>query len=508
MKINASQRLTLIGSCIASAIVAGAIVYFTMPYWSGGNALSGDNGPVEEHDEGQHDGEDHDESEGDERIVELPKDMWKAAKLTVERVEMQSITGRTWATGKVMLNEDRTAHIYSITEGRAHKVLVQLGEQVKKGQVLAVIDSREVGTAKLELHQARLQEDFARQANAFAQRFKTNALELIQALDDGASPEQIDKTLGKKPIGKYREQLLGAYTALRKARIDYDRIDSVAASGAIPAKRLTEAEAILNSAQATFGAVVEQLKFAVPQDALEAEQALQQASQSVEVAKAKLQILGYSEEELKDIKPDSDGDHLSHYEVVAPFAGTIIAKNVVLAERVGTDTEMFQLADLSTIWIQADIYQKDLPAISRLGDKLTFRAPRIDDDSLHTHTADIFYRGDVLDPDTRTLRLRAATENDDRHLKPGMFVEIEIPQAESKEVVAVPAEAIQEIDGKPTVFVQQAETRFRVAPVVLGQQTGNIVAIRDGVKVGDQVVTSGAFALKSEMMKGEIGHGH
>ncbi|MBD3675354.1 MAG: efflux RND transporter periplasmic adaptor subunit [Planctomycetaceae bacterium] len=511
MKNKMSRSLTLVGSCLASAILAGGAVYFTLPYWSGGLALGGA-GPVDEQVEGRHGedehGEDDHEGETEERVVSLPKPMWEAAKLKVESVKRRSVTGQTWATGKVMLNEERTAHIYSITEGRAHKVLVSLGDEVKEGQILAIIDSREVGTAKLELYQARLQEDFARQANDFAQRVKTNALQLIEALDKESSPDQIEETLGDKPIGKYREQLLGAYTALLKARTDYDRLKPAASSGAIAGETLINAEAALNAAKASFGAVVEQLKFAVPQDALEAQQSLQQAQQSVEVAKAKLEILGYSEEDLKNIKTDPEDGHLSHYEVVAPFAGTIIAKNVVLAERVGTDTEMFQVADLSSVWIQADIYQKDLPAISRLGDQLAFRAPRISDDSIHAHTADIFYRGDVLDPDTRTLRLRAVAENDDRHLKPGMFVEIEIPQEESKQIVAVPAEAVQEIDGQPMVFLQEAETKFRAVPVVLGQQMGDIIAIRNGVKPGDQVATSGAFSLKSEMMKGEIGHGH
>ncbi len=482
-------------------------MYFLLLYWPGDVPIESSTAITNDHGE-----EGHAESgrgdDADERSVLLPKEMQDAAKLKVETVTRRSITGETWATGKIMLNEDRTAHIYSITEGRVHKVLVGLGDRVKEGQVLAVIDSREVGTAKLELYQARLQEDFAKQADDFAQRVKQNALQLIDSLDERASPEQIEETLSDKPIGKYREQLLGAYAGFIEARSNYERLKPIAESGVVAGKRLIEAEANYNGAKATFDAVVEQLRFAVPQDALDAKQALQQATQSVAVAKAKLEILGYSDEQLKDIEPDPEDGHLSHYEVVAPFAGTIIAKNVVLAERVGTDTEMFQLADLSTVWIQADIYQKDLSAIPKLGDTLTFRAPRIDDGSMHTHAADIFYRGDVLDPDTRTLLLRAVSKNEDRHLKPGMFVEIEIPQEESREVVTVPAEAVQDFDGQSTVFVQESETKFRAVPVVVGERTGDFIAIRSGVKPGDKVATSGAFALKSEMMKGEIGHGH
>ncbi len=506
MTKKSTFNITLIGACLASAAIAGGIVYFSVPYWSSESAAKQESQDGE-NDHGHEEGEEHEE-EREEAVIELPKEMWEAAKLKVQPVARQTITMQTWATGKISLNEGRSANIYSITEGRAHEVPVNLGDGVEEGQALAIIDSREVGTAKLELYQARLQEKFAKQANDFAQRVKTNALQLIDALDRQASAEQIEKTLGDKPIGKYREQLLGAYTTLVQAQTDYDRIAPIAKTGAIAGKQVIEAEANLNAAKASFNAVLEQLRFAVPQDALEAEQALQQAGQSVEVAKAKLNILGYSDEQLQDIQPDEKSGHLSHYEVVAPFAGTIIAKNVVLAERVGTDTEMFRLADLSTVWVQADIYQKDLPAIAQLGDTLTFRAPTARDGSLHTHTAKIFYRGDVLDPDTRTLRLLAVAENEDRHLKPGMYVEIEIPSQDSQNILAIPESAIQEVEDTKVVFVQQSETEFRKVAVVTGVMSGGIVEIREGLKVGDPVVTSGGFALKSELMKGEIGHGH
>jgi cobalt-zinc-cadmium efflux system membrane fusion protein len=509
MNKKASPTWTLIGACLASAALAGGAVYFSVPYWSSASVAQGQDSAGEGDGHG-HEGEEEEghEEEGEEVVVTLPKEMWEASKLNVEPVTRQTVNIQTWATGKLTLNEDRSANIYSITEGRAHEVSVNLGDRVDEGQTLAIIDSREVGTAKLELYQARLQQKFAKQANDFAQRVKTNALQLIEALDRNASAEEIEKTLGDRPIGKYREQLLGAYTALVQAQTDFDRIEPIANTGAIAGKQLIEARANLNTAKASFNAVLEQLRFAVPQDALEAEQAVQQAQQAVEVAKAKLNILGYEDAELEDIQPDQKAGHISHYEVVAPFAGSIIAKNVVLAERVGTDTEMFRLADLSTVWVQADIYQKDLPAIAQLGDTLTFRAPTASDGSLHTHTAKIFYRGDVLDPDTRTLRLQAVAGNEDRHLKPGMFVEIEIPSQDSQNILAIPESAIQEVEDKKVVFVQQSETEFRKVPVVTGTLSDGIIEIRQGLKVGDKVVTSGGFALKSELMKGEIGHGH
>ena len=500
--------LSFILACVISAIIGGGVVYLAaawLPFPGVPVAADGDG-----HDEGESHGDEaagHGAEDAPE-AVELPKPMWESARLKIAPVQQQSIAPQAWVTGKVMLNEDRTAEIYSITEGRAHFVPVSLGDRVEENQLLAVIDSREVGSAKLELLQARLQQDFAQREYEFAQQVKGNAIELITQLESGKSLDQINQALKDKPIGDYREQLLGAYTQFVRAKADYDRLRPIAASGAIAGKQLIEAEAAFNTAKSAFDAVLEQLQFAIPQDTLESEQQLRQAEQAVDVAKAKLNILGYSNEGLAKLKPDEVSDALSHYEVRAPFAGTVIDKNVVLAERVGTDTMMFRIADLSTVWIQADIYQKDLYALQQLGGTLRFRAPSGSDGAMHTHEVEIFYRGDVIDPETRTLRLRAIAENDDRHLKPGMFVEVEIPTEDLVVGLAVPESAIQELDGENVVFVQAGETSFKPRPVTVGEAAGGMVQILAGLEAGDRVVVSGAFALKSEMLKGEISHGH
>lgn len=497
-------NFVLIAACILSALTAGGAVYLTAPWWSDRPAVEADRS------EDQHGDEDGGGAHGEQEnsVVRLPKEMWEASRLVVTPAKLQSMTISTWATGKVMLNADRAANIFSITEGRVHEVPVGLGQRVEQGQVLAIIDSREVGLAKLALHQAQLQQEFAKQANDFSQRVKGNANDLIEALSAGKSAEEINSQLGQKPIGKYRNQLLGAFTELARARADYDRIKPIAETGAVPGSQLIQVEASFRSAEANYNAVMEQLRFSIPQDALRTEQSLRQAEQTVDVAKAQLNILGYSEDQLRSWKPDSVGENLSHYEVKSPFAGTIISKSVAVAERVGTDTEMFRVADLSTLWVQADIYQKDLPAIAQLGETLQFRAPSTDDGSMHTHQGKIFYHGDVIDARTRTLLLRAVADNEDGHLKPGMFVEIEIPGNKSTVALAIPESAILEIDDQTVVFVQEDETNFRKVPVVVGPVNSDMVPVLKGLKEGDAVVTSGAFSLKSELLKGEISHGH
>lgn len=457
-------------------------------------------------------GDEHDEH-GDEEeepsTVELAKEKWSVAGLRIEEVERGSLTQDMWVTGKLTLNEDRVAHIYSLVDGRVHEVNVQFGEEVKQDQVLAVIDSKEVGAAKLDLYQNLLDAEFAKVNNQWNQKINTNTQELINALEKKAPITEIDKMFGDKEMGDYRQQLLTAYASLHKAKADYDRLKPLAADSVVAGKQWLEAKAIYESEQATFMALLEQLKFTPWQQALLSEQKMKQAEQAVAVAKSHLYILGYKESDLSGIDPDTEGEAISHYEIKAPFDGTVIDKNVVLAERVGPDTMMFQVADLSSVWVQADIYQKDLPKIQGLGDTLRFRVTSLADTTYdHIHEAKIFYQGDVLDEQTRTMRLRAVLENTDRHLKPGMFAEVQLPGDAISDVVTVPASALLEVEGQDVVFVQTGTEQFEKRSVTVGAQSDGAIQIREGLRPGDKVVVAGGFALKSELMKGSISHGH
>jgi len=433
----------------------------------------------------------------DSSEITLAKDKWAVARLRIAVVASGNLARTDWVTGKVALNEDRLAHVYSLVDGQVHEVMVQFGDDVKQGQVLAIIDSKEVGLAKLDLYKDQLNAKFAKINYEFMREINENTQALIKVLRDRPTLEAIGQTFDNKRLGDNRQQLITAYANLYKSRADYERLTSVAESGAVAGKFLIEVKARFEADQATFQAYLEQLKFTASQEALLAEQTYQQSEQKMAASRSRLYILGYKQDDLKSIDPIKEGEALAYYQIRAPFDGTVINKNVVLAERVGPDTEMFQFADLSTLWVQADIYQKDLPKIRQLGETLRFRSP----DSGHIHEARIFYTGDILDPETRTLRLRAAIDNPDRHLKPGMFVEIALPGEMLSNVVTLPTSAIQEVDGRDVVFVQTGPEAFEKRNVKVGVSNGVAVQIRSGLQPGEKVVVAGGFALKSELMK-------
>ncbi len=487
------------GVLVAGMAIGASAVWFLQA--RGWNLAAG---RIEDDEHGEHGGDEHGDPKGEEGVVRLPREKWEVAGLEVEPVQFGELTSLSWFTGKVVLNQDRLAHIYSLVEGRVHTVGVDFGDDVEAGSVLAVIDSPEVGAAKLELVRARLKAEIARVNSEWKEKIGTNTQALIDALHAGTPITKIDQMFGDKPMGENRQQLLSAYARLHKSKADYERLSSLAAQNVVAGKQLITAKAALEADEATFLALQEQLKFTVWQEALMARQELQQAEQAVAVAQSQLFILGYRQDQLHTIDPEKEGEEISHYEIRAPFPGTVIGKNVVLAERVGRDTEMFTIADLSVLWLQVDIYQKDLEKLNHIGKTLRFRAPTAE----HEHTAEIFYRGDILDPETRTLRLLARVPNPRRHLKAGMFVEVALPGESLGEALSVPASAVIEIDGRDAVFVHRQGDAFKRRWVSVGERNDGRIQIRSGLKKGEPVAVRGVFSLKSELQKGQISHSH
>jgi cobalt-zinc-cadmium efflux system membrane fusion protein len=116
----------------------------------------------------------------------------------------------------------------------------------------------------------------------------------------------------------------------------------------------------------------------------------------------------------------------------------------------------------------------------------------------------ITYIGDVLDPATRTMRLRVTVLNPDRLLKPEMFATVLVYAAATPEALTVPIAAIQNGATGKIVFVQRGTNDFEVRPVKVGDEQGEVVAVLEGVSAGEQVVTKGSFVLKSEMERHKI----
>lgn len=192
-------------------------------------------------------------------------------------------------------------------------------------------------------------------------------------------------------------------------------------------------------------------------------------------------------------------------ELRAPFAGVVIATNVAEGELVDPARELLTVADLSTVWVQGDVYQQDLAAVREGQIARVFVTGYPDE----VFTGRITYVSDVLDPATRAASVRCEVENPGGRLKLQMAVTLEIPTAGDRQAVAVPAAAVQRIEDRTAVFVRVADTSFATRDVRIGAEYDGWVEIVEGLSAGEPVATQGAVMLKSAATIGELGeHGH
>lgn len=278
---------------------------------------------------------------------------------------------------------------------------------------------------------------------------------------------QVLLELESPDVGQIRAQEQEAHALLKISRENYERERRLEAQGISSRRELLEAEAEMRRAEAA------------------------QRSASV-----RLGVLGAGH--------GSGG----HFDLLAPFAGVVVAREVSLGEMASPNDTLLTVADLSRVWIELDVFERDLARVE-VGQHVSLTTTAYPS---RTFPGRIVYVGDVLDPVKRTVRARVEIPNADGALKPGMFATAAIQiGAGGTPGVVVPQEAVQEVEGKPVVFVPgDAPGEFRAVPVKVGDAVdGKHVVIRSGIAPGARLVVAGAFALRSELAKGEIGEsGH
>jgi len=238
-----------------------------------------------------------------------------------------------------------------------------------------------------------------------------------------------------------------------------------------------------------------------------AEASVSQAQAAVARVEEQLHRFGLTDDDLKALRPgDSASPHrdASHTVMRAPFDGIVTHFNIANGEVVEPDRELFTISDLSSVWVLADVYERDLSRI-RSGVDAPVRVDAYPD---RVFNGRVTYVSDVMDPETRTAKVRCVVNNADGALKLDMFARIGIPTVERKDVLTVPEAAIQQVDGRPILFVRLTETRFERRQVQVGLTAGGLVEIRSGLKAGEQVVGAGSFYLKTALLRERVGDAH
>ncbi|NOS79889.1 MAG: efflux RND transporter periplasmic adaptor subunit [Nitrospira sp.] len=316
-------------------------------------------------------------------------------------------------SGKVAYGEDRYSKISSPLQGRVVEVRAHLGDRVKTGDVLLIVDSPDIAQAYSEY----VKEDSELQ-------YATRAQDLAKDLYE-------NKAMPLKDLKQAENELV-------KARAEFRRAKERLLSLRVPADELT--------------------------------------------------------------KPLDKQKITSRFEMKSPLTGTVVERAVTPGQSVGGDPSqvLFTVADLDMLQVLADLYERDL-ALVREGQfaKVTVEAyPGVD------FPATLAAIGDVVDPATRTIKVRAWVNNDPHKLKPEMFARLHLDVGDATPFIAVPREAVLESDGKQFVYVVEEPNRYVKREVKVSNISTDQVRVLEGLTRGQRIVIKGAVLIKGQEVKG------
>lgn len=353
-----------------------------------------------------------DEEHGENGAVKLSEEEQQAAGIKVATAEPREVSERLVLTAVIQPNLDRLAHVAPRVAGRIVRVSAKLGDSVRAGETLALLDSVELGEAQ----------------SVYAQTASEHSM----------------------------------------AKANFERVEKLHAEQIVPEKEFLRVRSEYEKSRAALRA-----------------------------ADDKLRLLGVA-----PAKQGTTGSP-SVFPLNAPFAGTVIEKDAVLGELAQPEKSIFTVADLSVLWIDGDLYEKDLAKV-KIGSPAEV--------TVAAYPGTVFkgrlvYVSAMVEKETRTLKARIEVSNTDGRLRPEMFASAAIETPATSKALALPEDAVVLMDGRPTVFVQE-HGGFEPRPVTVGDKLRGLVVVTDGLEPGTPVVIAGAYALKARMQKAQLGAGH
>ncbi len=221
-------------------------------------------------------------------------------------------------------------------------------------------------------------------------------------------------------------------------------------------------------------------------------QSMQRRNNSAtQVAEARLRLWGLNDAQISELQKTQKVDN--YVTVFAPQGGTVIHKHIVEGSFIPVGQTVYRIADLSRLWIEAEVYEADLPTIS-VGQPVTIRFPNLPGRELHSEISYIYpYLSDMA----RTGRIRIEVDNSDGLLKPEMFADVLI-NAQLGERLVVPTEAVIYSGKKRIVFVDNGDGSLTPRVIVTGFKNDSEIEVIEGLSESDAVVTSSNFLLAAE----------
>jgi membrane fusion protein, heavy metal efflux system len=375
----------------------------------------------------------------------LMEQQWRI-RMKLALVEEKAIARQVTATGRVIPAANRHAAVAPAISGLIERgPLPRLGQRVTAGQTIAVL--RQIVTAA-DLSQIR-----AAQAQARAQDAQV-------ALDAARLDAERRAADGEIEASRVR---------LEQARREAGRARTLYEQQVLPKQEAERAEATGKTAQADYDAAVQRRK----------------ALDNVR-APAPMEAPG-------------DGANPTHI-IRAPITGVVTKVNKNLGEQVAAGEAILEIVNLDVVWVEAPIFERDLSLVTGNG-KASFTTPAWPGQEFRGTLLDI---GEVIDEQKRTAHVIFSVPNAGRALRIGMQADVRIEAGQSVTAMMIPREAVVEDEGKKIVYVLLSGEEFQRREVKLGDEYGEKVAVLEGLKEGERVVTQGALQLKlHELNPGE-----
>lgn len=404
-------------------------------------------------------------------------------------------------TGEIGLHEKRVANVVPRLDAMVTHVSKDLGDSVKKGDILAVLESRELADAKSEyltalkpVEPVRLDLDRQKLINKNT-RIMLDLLQ--QELDLDALYEQINKLV----LGESRAQIVPAYARLLRSRAVFERELYLYKKKISSKSEYLLAMEEYKSAEAKYIALREKIAYDNQLALLEKSKLLETTQLRIKTSAQKLQALGLTRREIKHLSEDQR-HKFTRYVLRAEINGEVIQKHIAVGEAVKKDFNVFVLADLSEVWVNIAVPVKHLNAV-RLGQQVTVKADKLGLEAKGKLT----YLSALIEEKTRTVTGRVVIPNTQRVWRPGMYVTVELVQKSRRVPLAVSPDAIQTIRGWTVVFIKVGDY-YEARPLELGESDGTWTEVLGGIEPGAEYVHKNSFVVKAEIGKSAATHDH
>jgi membrane fusion protein, heavy metal efflux system len=375
----------------------------------------------------------------------LMEQQWRI-RMKLALVEEKTVSRQIMATGRVIPAANQHATVAPAISGLIERgPLPRLGQRVTVGQTVAEL--RQIVTA-------------ADQSQIRAAQAQAHAQDAQVALD--ATRLEAERRMADGDIEAARVRL-------EQARREADRATKLHEQQVLPKQEAERAEAVSKTAQANYAAAVQRRK----------------ALDNVR-APAPTQSPG-------------DGANATHT-IRAPITGVVTKINKNLGEQVAAGEAILEIVNLDIVWVEAPIFERDLSLVTGNG-KVSFTTPAWPGQEFRGTLLDI---GEVIDEQKRTAHVIFSVPNAGRALRVGMQADVRIEAGQSVTAMMIPREAVVEDEGKKIVYVLLSGEEFQRREVKLGDEYGEKIAVLEGLKAGERVVTQGALQLKfHELNPGE-----